>query len=216
MKSLFMAHDLRPILLIDDKEDGQFRGKVFMQELSIDLQLLVDFHMNVNQLIITSDEWSVEVLFDPKKYVGVFLHYSYEDPLINESQLSDLRDKLKNLDLVIFSGGTETNPSTKQVRRESLFGNFLKPAIDAYFKMEVFPTSYLYGGNINRFYPIIDEMYQVLEDEGKDTLLSHKSFEIYASICGWDLHSVQKNYKERFTEEQIADKINEWRLNFNQ
>jgi len=216
MKSLFMAHDLRPILLIDDKEVGQFRGKVFMQELSNDLQLLVDFHVDVKQLIKTSDEWSVEVLFDTKKYVGVFLHHSYEDPHVNESQLSYLRDKLKNLDLIIFSGGTETNPSTKQIRRESLFGNFLKPAIDAYYKIRVFPVSYLYGGRINRFYPIIDEMYQVLEDEGKDSLLSHKSFEKYASICDWDLHSVQRNYRVRFTEEQIADKINEWRLNFNQ
>jgi|GEM_PF-5136858 len=216
MKSHFMAHDLKPILLIDDKKEGLNRGEVFMQELSIDLQILVDFHVDVNQLIKTSDEWSVEVLFDPKKYVGVFLHHSYADPLLNPSQLSDLRDKLKNIDLIIFSGGTETNPSTKQVRRESLFGSFLKPAIDAYYKIRLFPMSYLFGGYINRFYPIIDEMYQILEEEGKYALLSHKSFELYISICEWDLHSVQKNYKERFTEEQIADKINEWRLNFNQ
>ena len=216
MKSRFMAHDLKPILLIDDKKEGLNRGEVFTQDLSIEFQMLVDFHIDVNQLIKKLDEWSVDVLFDPKKYAGVFLHHSYNDPLLNTSQLSDLRDKLKNLDLIIFSGGTETNPSTKQVRRESLFGDFLKPAIDAYLKIKVFPTSFLFGGNINRFYPIIDEMYQVLEDEGKDTLLRHQCFEIYTSICGWDLHSVQKNYQERFTEEQIADKINEWRLNFNQ
>jgi hypothetical protein len=216
MNLLFMAHDLRPILLIDDKSEGQFRGEVFMQELSNELQQLVDFHMDINKLIVKSDEWSVDLLFDPKKYVGVFLHHSYKDPLINESQLSDLRDKLRNLDLIIFSGGMDTNLSTKMVRRESLFGYSLKPALDSYFKIGVFPTSYLFGGNINRFYPIIDEMHQILEEEGKDRLLSHKSFEIYASICGWDLNSVQKNYKERLTEEQIADKINEWRLNSNQ
>lgn len=213
MKSHFMAHDLKPILLIDDKKEGLNRGEVFMQELSIDLQILVDFHVDVNQLIKKLDEWSVEVLFDPKKYVGVFLHHSYADPLLNPSQLSDLRDKLKSLDLIIFSGGTQVNVETNQVPRDTLF-TFLKPAIDAYLKMEVFPSSYLFGGNINRFYPIIDEMYQVLEDEGKDSLLSHKSFEKYASICDWDLHSVQRNYRVRFTEEQIADKINEWRLNF--
>lgn len=211
-----MAHDLIPILLIDDKKEGLNRGEVFMQELSIDLQTLVDFHVDVNQLIRKLDEWSVEVLFDPNKYAGVFLHHSYADPLLNPSQLSDLRDKLKNLDLIIFSGGTETNPSTKQVRRESLFGNYLKPAIEAYYKIRVFPTSYLFGGRINRFYPIIDEMYQVLEEKGKDTLLNHKSFKLYTSVCGWDLHSVQRNYKDRFSEEQIADKINDWRLNFNQ
>lgn len=215
MKSHFMAHDLKPILLIDDKKEGLNRGEVFKQALSIDLQKLVDFHVDVNQLIKKTDEWSVELLFDPNKYVGVFLHHSYADPILNPSQLSDLRDKLKSLDLIIFSGGTQVNVATNQVPRDTLF-TYLKSAIDAYLKMEVFPTSFLFGGNINRFYPIIDQMYQVLEDEGKDTLLCHKSFEIYASICGWDLHSVQKNYEERFTEEQIADKINEWRLNFNQ
>jgi hypothetical protein len=215
MKSLFMAHDLKPVLLIDDKKEGLNRGEVFMQELSIDLQILVDFHVDVNQLIKKLDVWSVEVLFDPNKYVGVFLHHSYADPLLNPSQLSDLRDKLKSLDLIIFSGGTQVNVANNQVPRYALF-TYLKSAIDAYLKIEVFPTSYLFGGNINRFYPIIDEMYQVLEDEGKDKFLSHKSFELYTSICGWDLHSVQRNYKERFTEEQIADKINEWRLNFNQ
>ncbi len=215
MKSHFLVHDLKPILLIDDKKEGINRGEVFMQKLSIDLQILVDFHEDVNQLIKKSDEWSVEVLFDPDKYVGAFLHHSYADPLLNQSQLSYLRDKLKSLDLIIFSGGTQINVATNQIPRDTLF-TYLKPALDAYSIMGVFPTLYLFGGNINRFYPIIDEMYQVLENEGKDAFLSHKSFEVYISVCGWDLNSVKKYYKERLTEEQIADKINEWRLNFNQ
>jgi len=216
MKLHFMAHDLKPILLIDDKKEGHNRGEVFIQELPPSLQILVDFHVDVNQLIKKLDEWSVKLLFDPQKYVGVFLHHSYADPLLNPSQLSDLRDKLKNLGLIIFSGGTSLNVATNQIPRDTLY-TYLKPAIDAYLKIKKFPTLYLFDRNINRFYPIIDEMYQVLEEDGKDALLNHKSFELFIStICGWDLHSVRKNYKERFTEEQIADKINQWRLNFNQ
>lgn len=216
MKSHFMAHDLKPILLIDDKNEGQDRGEIFKENLPIDLQKLVDFHLDVNHLIKKIDEWSIDILFDLNKYVGVLLHHSYADPLLNPSQLTDLRDKFKSIDLVIFSGGTQVNVSTKQVSREILY-TYLKHAIDAYFKMGVFPTSYLFGGKINRFYPLIDEMYKILEEKGKNTLLGHKSFEIYISyICGWDFRSVQKHYKERFTEEQIADKIIEWRLNINQ
>jgi hypothetical protein len=46
-----MAHDLKPILLIDDKREGLNRGEVFTQDLSIEFQMLVDFHIDVNQLI---------------------------------------------------------------------------------------------------------------------------------------------------------------------
>ncbi len=210
-----MAHDLKPILLIDDKKEGLNRGEVFLNELSFDLKGLVDFHIDISKIIKIIDEWDVEILFDPNKYIAVLLHHSYNDPLLNESQLSCLRDKLKSLDLIIFSGGAQNNVATNQIPRDILF-TYLNPALDAYSKMGVFPTLYLFNRKINRFYPILDEMYQVLENEGKNGFLSHKSFKLYISVCGWDFNSVQQNYKERFTEEQIADKINEWRLNFNQ
>ena len=49
MKSHFMAHDLKPILLIDDKKEGLNRGEVFKQALLMDLQRLVDFHVDVEK-----------------------------------------------------------------------------------------------------------------------------------------------------------------------
>jgi hypothetical protein len=215
MKSHFMAHDLKPILLIDDKIEGQDRGEMFVKDLTVELQKLVEFHLEISPLLSKTNGFEIEVLFDTNKYVNVFLHDSYQDPLLNTSQISDLKDKLRGIELITFSGGAALDTETKKIPREILY-RYLNSALDAYLKMEIFPTSYLFGGTINRFYPIIDEMYQVLEEKGKDTFLKHKSFEIYTSICGWDLHSVQKNYTERFTEEQVADKINEWRLNFNQ
>lgn len=215
MKSLFMAHDLKPILLIDDKIEGLDRGNLFVKDLTVELQILVDFHEEINPLLSKTNGFEIEVLFDPNNYVNVLLHDSFHDPLLNTSQISDLRDKLGGIEIITFSGGAALDIETKKIPREILY-KYLKSVLDAYLKMRIFPASYLFNRNINRFYPIIDEMYQVLEKNGKNALLSHKSFELYTSICGWDLHSVQRNYKERFSEEQIADKINEWRLNFNQ
>lgn len=211
-----MEHNFKPILLIDDKKEGEFRGDIFKKALSIDLQNLVDFHLNVDQLIKRINTWEVELLFDPDKYAGIFLHQSYYDHLLNESQLSNLKYQLSDFNLITFSGGKQVNAVTNELSRDVLY-TYLKDAIDAYFKMGIFPTSYLFGGKINRFYPIIDEMYQVLEDKGVDALLEHKSFNIYISnIRNLDLYLVQKHYKEQLSEEQIAYKISEWRQNFNQ
>ena len=209
-----MEHNLKPILLIDDKREGQYRGELFIENLPDDLRVLVDFHFDVNQLFKIVNEWDVKLLFDLEKYVSVFLHHSYNDPLINESQLSHIRNNLQNSELLIFSGGTDNNLQRRQIRRETLF-TYLGKAIDAYKKIGIFPTVYLFERSINRFYPIIDQMIQILEEQGKDKLLSCESFRTYISISGWDLKLVQNNF-QRFSEEQIADRLNEWRLNFNQ
>jgi hypothetical protein len=209
-----MEHNLKPILLIDDKKEGQYRGELFIENLPDDLRVLVDFHFDVNQLFKIVNEWDVKLLFDLEKYVSVFLHHSYNDPLVNESQLSHIRNNLQNSELLIFSGGTDNNLQRRQIRRETLF-TYLGKAIDAYKKIGIFPNVYLFDRSINRFYPIIDQMIQILEEQGKDKLLSCESFRTYISISGWDLKLVQNNF-QRFSEEQIADKLNEWRLNFNQ
>ena len=209
-----MEHNLKPILLIDDKTEGQNRGEIFIQDLQNELKSLVEFHLDIGQLIKKVNEWSVELLFKPQNYVGIYLHQSYNDSLLNPSKFAELKHKLGD-DLVTFSGGNNINLSSRELPRD-IFYKYLKATLDAYLKMGVFPVQYLFGGKINRFYPIIDEMTKVLEEEGKDNLLNHKSFELYTSICNWDLQKVKKNFRENYSEEQIADKINEWRLNSKQ
>jgi hypothetical protein len=210
-----MAPDRKLILLIDDKKEGQNRGELFKQSLPNELNKLLEFHLDINSLFKIRDAWTVDILFDPLKYASIILHHSYKDPLLSTSQISDLKAILHALDVIIFSDGKQTNVITKEVSRKVLYRK-LESSLDAYKKMKIFPTAYLYGNNINRYYPILDEMQQILEDYGKDALLKHDSFKNYMAICKYDLRSVQKNYTENFSEEQIADIINEWRLNFNQ
>lgn len=210
-----MAHNLKPILLIDDKSNGEKRGYSFENNLPNELRELVDFRVDMDGLIKKSDEWSIQFLdFEPDKYKCIFLHHSYKDAILNPSQLSDLRDKLRNLDLIIFSGGKESNISTGEISRDSLFDN-LSMALDAYLKTYEFPTAYLFGAK-NRFYPVLNKMQDVLEEDGKSSLLNSQEFKMYMSILGYNIEKVKQNYLNNFSEEQIADKINEWSLNSEQ
>ena len=45
-----MEHNLKPILLIDDKTEGQNRGEIFIQDLQNELKSLVEFHLDIGQL----------------------------------------------------------------------------------------------------------------------------------------------------------------------
>src|SRR5690554_5384077 len=104
MNSHFMVHSLKPILFIDDRKEGDERGERLITNLPSNLKKIVDLHACTDQLLKKLNEMEVELFFDPSIYEIVFLHHSYKNPLLNESQLSDLRDKLRLTPLIILSG----------------------------------------------------------------------------------------------------------------
>lgn len=207
-----MAHRLRRILLIDDTHSHQQGcGSDFYRSLNDELKEIIDFSESLSDKIELLDAFEAKTLFNEKDYEIVLLHASYNSPMLNSSQLSSL--KFKIIGLITFSGGANSSLEHNITSREQLYRS-LKRVLNAYVSIGVFPKRALYDNNINRFYPLMDKMQEILEQEGKEGLLNSEAFSLYINILSLDLESVKRNYRENKSEDELNEKINEWRINF--
>jgi hypothetical protein len=206
-----MEHDLKKILLIDDSPSNlRGSGNWFYSNICDDLRPLIDYSNSLDNRIKIINEFEVILSSDITQYEIVLLHASYNSPLLNPSQLSSLKSLLKNL--VTYSGGSNINIDLRITSREQMYKS-LERSIEAYKIMAIFPLITLFSNNINRFYPLLDRMQDILEEVGKEGLLGSREFHMYIRILRFDVSAVVENYRKNKTEEELNEKIIEWKLN---
>ena len=207
-----MAHKIKKVLLVDDTYfHPHGSGREFYANLNSNLRRLVDFQNHLSDKIEVIDDYEVKTTFNKEYYELFILHASYQSSMLNLSQLSSLKFLTKNL--VTFSGGANTSIELSITSREQLFRS-LKRALEAYFVMGQFPRRFLFEYNINRYYPLLDKMQDILEKEGKEGLIHSESLLVYLRILGRDVKAVKQNFQENKSEDELNEKINEWRINF--
>jgi hypothetical protein len=176
---------LDKIIIIDDKALGQSHSSI---EAISRLDKIRSGYLEYYESTI--DLWAQNELGDDLKllkdfsaYPYVFIHDSFDNPLIQDGLKSVLIEKLSATSrVVLFSGGKiESNspvekvfddcisPNSKyfEVRRDQYFNN-LKSFIDSYILNRSYQIKYLYNPTINpkkeKAYALLDNIKTALED----------------------------------------------------
>lgn len=207
-----MKLDKKKILLIDEKKAHQHGcGSLFYDKINDDLKSLIEFVGSISDKIVILNEEEANPTFDENFYGLVLLHASYNSPLLNNYQLLDLKTKIKSL--ITFSGESVIRLKENITSREQLF-HTLERALEAYNLTGFFPKKLLFDNNNNRFYPLLDIMLDILEDEGKEALLDSSEFAEYVNILKLDLQKVRGNFLANKSEYELNEIINDWKHNF--
>lgn len=165
------------ILIIDDKPVSEdFSTINLLKTLNSDERILIDYFEDSNLLWKESkDGDDIELLMDFGKYSVIFIHDSYENPLVNEGLKAILIEKLSITSLVVLFSGSRDESEVpikkvydKQISKEALcyellrrqyYKNF-KNFINGFLLTEEYQIKYLYNSYIN---PLKDKAYVLLE-----------------------------------------------------
>ncbi len=202
---------MKKILLIDDKPYHQEGcGAECFRSLHGQLQAVVEFHMDIARSISIPNADEVALLFSEGHYELVLFHASYDSLLVNLGQLIDFKAKVGNV--ITFSGGSEPKEENRSTSRLQLF-RALPKALEAYIEMDIFPIRILFNPNLSRFYPLLDRMQTILEEEdGKEQLLRSVELSKFIKILGYpDVRPILENYANKSVD-WLNEKVGEWKL----
>jgi hypothetical protein len=160
----FMTLD--KILILDDKSPGEdFSTSRLLSNLTAEEQLLVEYYENTEALWLESkNEDDIVLMKDFSKYPFVFMHDSFENPIIRDGLKAVLFEKLtKTSKVVLFSGSrTESELPVEriyddqiskdtfcyEILRRQYFNNF-KNFIDSCLVTGQYQIKYLYNPYAN-------------------------------------------------------------------
>ena len=165
------------IIIIDDKSMSQSHSSIeLISRLDeIKSSYIEYYESTINLWLQNESEDDVELLKDFTNYPFIFIHDSFDNPLVQDGLQSDLIGKLaKTSKVVLFSGSKQESsmPLEKiiyesdskkirfyEIKREQYFNN-LKNFIDGFLISGQYQIKYLYNPYLN---PKKDKAYSLLE-----------------------------------------------------
>ena len=205
-----MGNKLKKIIIVDDKHEGELTGKQFMNQVDSSIAGIIEFHPNLEKLIRMKDVDEVEFLSNLEDFEVIFIHASYNAPLLNAAQLNSLLTSKHNI--IRFSGEQTIKKDTKQTSRENLFLD-LGSLIRAYKITGYFPYDKLYDKNKNIFYPLLLKLREYLEEgEELSKLIQREEFDLFLKTKGFsesEFAEQKKKYLEKDNPEfEMLEEIN--------
>lgn len=157
---------LDKILLIDFTKDGTYSGNSFYRNYG-------DFNGHLD-VIYNNDQLS-KINIARENYIYLLLHdMGYER--YKSDHFDSIIESFPSKHIVKFSAAAEANRRRMMTERNTLFSE-LRSCINAYLKVGVFPDIKLFRPNESAFYPIIDPLTEMVEDED-DTLSEARELQI--------------------------------------
>lgn len=168
---------LNKIIILDDKEPSEdFSTSQLLSNLTVGELLLVEYYESTETLWLESNtEDDIVLMKDFSNYPFIFIHDSFENPIIRDGLKAVLFEKLtKTSKVVLFSGSTTESelPVERiyddqiskdtfcyEILRRQYFNNF-KNFIDSYLVSGQYQIKYLYNPYVN---PKKDKAYALFE-----------------------------------------------------
>lgn len=167
---------LDKILILDDKPGNEDHSSFqAIAQLNERQKKLVDYYEVSDELwklIENGDD--VKLLKDFSPYKFVFIHHSFNDPIIGESIMANLIDMLSTTSAVCLFSGNRIESEVPVIRkwsdvfsesshfevRRSQYHNNLKNFIDSHLLSGKYHIKYLYNPYLN---PLKDKAYSLLD-----------------------------------------------------
>jgi hypothetical protein len=201
---------LLKLLILDDKlHNEDFSTSQLLSNLTVEERLVVEYYESAEKLWKESNnEDDIFLVKDFSNYPFVFVHDSFDNPIIRDGLKAVIFEKLiKTSKVVIFSGSkTESEfPVSRiyderiakhtycyEILRRQYFNNF-KNFIFSYFLFGQYRIKYLYNPYIN---PKKDKAYELFElikvdlEESIQNAIGSNSFNELLSLYGYSNTSI--------------------------
>jgi len=140
---------MEKLLFIDDKKiDGVCTGHKLMASLDADQRELVVFIHSTEDYFRKSGEKFK--LRRPKRYKFVFVHDSFDEPMLESGDIKNLEEQLAGK-LIYFSGTKKDDIKKRTLCRESLYERF-KGFLDISIKVGSYKIDALFRNNYRCWY----------------------------------------------------------------
>lgn len=221
---------LDKILILDDKAPGEdFSTSQALSKLTVGERSLVEYYENTETLWVEShNDDDIDLMNDFSNYPFIFIHDSFENPLVRDGLKAVLFEKLsKTSKVVLFSGSrTESeipveriydeqiskDTSCYEILRRQYFNN-LKNFIDSYLVTRGYQIKYLYNPYIN---PKKDKAYTLLEiiktdlEESIQSAIESNSFNELLSLYGYKNTSEISNRFSKMTDDAFVENLEDF------
>lgn len=196
---------LSKILILDDKAPSEdFSTTQLLSKLTAEERLLVEYYESTETLWSEkNNEDDIVLTMDFSNYPFIFIHDSFENPIISDGLKAVLFEKLtKTSKVVLFSGSrTESelpvekiydyqiskNTYCYEILRRQYFNNF-KNFIDGFIVSGQFQIKYLYNPYIN---PKKEKAYTLFEiiktdlEQSIENAIGSNSFNEFLTLFGY-------------------------------
>ena len=196
---------LDKIIILDDKAPSEdFSTSQLLSNLTVGERLLVEYYESTETLWVESNnEDDIVLMKDFLNYPFIFIHDSFENPIIRDGLKAVLFEKLtKTSKVVLFSGSrTESELPVEriyddqiskdtfcyEILRRQYFNNF-KKFLDSYLVLGQYQIKYLYNPYVN---PKKDRAYALFEiiktdlEESIQNAIESNSFNQLLSLYGY-------------------------------
>lgn len=193
------------IIILDDKAPSEdFSTSQLLSNLTVEERILVEYYESTETLWLESNkEDDIVLKRDFSNYPFIFIHDSFDNPLIKDGLKAVLFEKItKTSKVVLFSGSkTESELPVEriyddqiskdtfcyEILRRQYFNNF-KNFIDSYLIMGQYHIKYLYNPYVN---PKKDKAYTLFEiiktdlEESIQSAIESNSFVELISLYGY-------------------------------
>jgi hypothetical protein len=196
---------LNKIIILDDKAPNEdFSTSQLLSNLTVRERLLVEYYESTETLWLESNkEDDIVLIKDFSNYPFIFIHDSFDNPIIRDGLKAVLFEKLtKTSKVVLFSGSrTESELPVEriyddqiskdtfcyEILRRQYFNNF-KNFIDSYLVSGEYYIKYLYNPYVN---PKKDKAYGLFEiikidlEESIENAIESNSFNELLNLYGY-------------------------------
>ncbi|MFC6998095.1 hypothetical protein [Rufibacter roseus] len=212
------------ILIVDDKASSEdYSTYSVLETLSPIQKERVEYHADTRGLWKAADnEDEVVLLTDFKKFSYIFIHDSFNDPLLPDGLLPVLINELSSTSKVVLFSGSKPESNIPlynkldssiatdifhyEVLRRQYHSNF-SSFIDSFFMFGEFRITYLYNSDISpykdRGYELLNDIMEKLESSTIEAVYS-KSFRDLLTLYNYeDIESVSRRFEVMSVDEII-------------
>lgn len=217
------------ILILDDKPRNEDHSSFqAISQLNERQKMLVDYYETSNTLWTLIDNGDdVKLLKDFSPYKFVFIHYSFNDPIVGENVMTNLIDSLSTSSKVVLFSGNRIESETPVIRklsddiseyshfeiRRSQYCNNLKRFIDSLLFSKEYQIKYLYNPYIS---PQKDKAYALFEiiktdlEESIQNAIESNSFVELLSLYGYKNTSEISSRFLKMNDEEFIENIEDF------
>jgi|GEM_PF-2136263 len=221
---------LNKIIILDDKAPSEdFSTSQLLSNLTVEERLLVEYYESTETLWLESNkEDDIVLMKDFSNYPFIFIHDSFENPLIKDGLKAVLFEKLtKTSKVVLFSGSrTESELPVEriyddqiskdtfcyEILRRQYFNNF-KNFIDSYLIIGQYHIKYLYNPYVN---PKKDKAYTLFEiiktdlEESIQSAIESNSFNELISLYGYTKSSEILSRFSKMNDDEFIENLEDF------
>lgn len=167
--------DVKHILFFDEgkvESTGNFRINKLI-ESCLEFSTIVEFHTQLNHHFdfLDGSGNEIKLLFEKEKVSYIFIHHSFNEPTMIQSNHFDILHDILGDKLIVFSGESYNDLNKGRLRRDDVYINF-RNFLDLSIKINEYRLEVFTERNFKR--KIIDDNFEFFKkslEEGKDIAL---------------------------------------------